>query len=813
MLPGRVYRIFQRYRDIHIAFDLPDGVLRDESGVELGRLKLSVRGNRLLLHGDVAAKRLEVRLGVVSETAARGPDGYHLDMPLDIGPLQVIATTDQGPVMRTLPGVSAARRRRARFGLGLRFLQDLLRLAPAIHAWKWRGDMGARETVKEVLGLVPRTDAQPLPANLFAGPACAPDQRMATLLMPVYNAFDFARESLDRIARHSGERWRLIVVEDGSTDPGLRPWLEAWCADPSRASRITLLVNAENLGFIGSVNRGLAHAATHWPDDPVVLVNSDAMVPPGWLARMLAPLADPKIASVTPMSNDAEIFTVPVICKRHGLPQGAGDALDAVASTLAPETARADAPTGMGYCMAMAPQFLARVPMFDTAFGRGYGEENDWCQKAAALGGRNLGIGNLVVEHRGGASFGMAAKQRLLEHNLAEIARRYPGYHDAVQDFIRTDPLTGPRLALGLTWAGLHQETPVPVFLAHSLGGGAEYDLARRIAAETRADRAAVVLRVGRRVRWQVELHTSLGVTRGTTDETDLMVSLVELLAARRIVYSCGVGDPDPAALPDLLLKLSGADHEIEMLIHDYFPISPSYTLLDEDGCYRGVPLAGQRNDPAHHAHRPGGGLADLKDWQREWGRVMAAADRITVFSHASREIILEAYPAAQAALTVAPHPPLQLPPRLAPQPGPVPVIGVLGNIGAHKGAAVLARFSRNLARTGAARLVVLGQLDPDYRLAPPSVVHGGYEWRDLPGLVARYRITTWLIPSIWPETFSFTTHEALATGLPVFAFDLGAQGEAVAAAANGHVLPLPEGDRMDPEPILAAHRAAEPAS
>ena len=44
-------------------------------------------------------------------------------------------------------------------------------------------------------------------------------------------------------------------------------------------------------------------------------------------------------------------------------------------------------------------------------------------------------------------------------------------------------------------------------------------------------------------------------------------------------------------------------------------------------------------------------------------------------------------------------------------------------------------------------------------------------------------------MPSIWPETFSFTTHEMLATGKPVMAFDLGAQGEAVREAENGHIV------------------------
>ncbi len=70
--------------------------------------------------------------------------------------------------------------------------------------------------------------------------------------------------------------------------------------------------------------------------------------------------------------------------------------------------------------------------------------------------------------------------------------------------------------------------------------------------------------------------------------------------------------------------------------------------------------------------------------------------------------------------------------------------------------------------------------------------VHGAYEPAQIPHLAARYGVTHWLVPSIWPETFSFTTHEALATGLPVLGFDLGGQGEALRAAPNGHAIPLP---------------------
>jgi glycosyltransferase involved in cell wall biosynthesis len=51
-------------------------------------------------------------------------------------------------------------------------------------------------------------------------------------------------------------------------------------------------------------------------------------------------------------------------------------------------------------------------------------------------------------------------------------------------------------------------------------------------------------------------------------------------------------------------------------------------------------------------------------------------------------------------------------------------------------------------------------------------------------------------MPSIWPETYSFATHEMLATGLPVYGFDIGAQGEALARAPNGIPIPFdPDGD------------------
>ncbi|NDV51673.1 glycosyltransferase [Salipiger sp. PrR003] len=830
MLLGRIYRIFERYAEMNIARDLPGTSLTDEGGAAYGEItRIALRRHRIHVEGWAEAER--IGLAVNRTRAWTVPDlvqggsarrGFALDIPCETGPIDLVAERGEGlpKAGQSLPGFSQATLMRARLPMALRFVATLGALAPVIYRWKWQGDLGAREVVKERLGLVPRSEAvEMISALLPEALPPGPPERAATLILPVYNAFHLLPEVLERIAAHSGTAWRLLLIDDASPDPEVRPFLRAWAEG---RPEVTLLENPENLGFIGTVNRGFTEALARWPEDPVVLVNSDAMVPAGWLPRLLAPLADPDVASVTPMSNDAEIFTVPVICQRNDLAPGDVDALDRVAAGFDPRAGLAEAPTGVGFCMALAPRFLARVPQFDTIFGRGYGEENDWCRKVAELGGRHLCAPNLFVEHRGGQSFGSADKQRLLERNLRVLAGRYPGYDAEVQEFIRRDPLNTPRLALGLVLAARRQAAlqagPVPVYLAHALGGGAENYLQGRIAQEVAAGGAALVLRVGQGHRWKLELYGSTGLTQGLTNDFVLVERLVALLPERRIVYSCGVHERDASELPDRLLRLAEREdgkgrHPVEILLHDFFPVSPSYTLLGKDGLYRGVPVAGGplEADPAHVYERPGGKRASLRDWQEAWGRLMQAAERVVVFSGSSRDILLQAYPQIAGRIAVVPHVLPATPPRIAPGAGAdgAPVIGVLGNIGEQKGVALLQELSRDLARSGAARLVLLGHIDPSYKLAPPSLVHGSYELRDLPGLVARYGISGWLMPSIWPETFSFTTHEMLATGLPVVSFDLGAQGEAVARAlaqgAPGALLPVPQGTRMDPADLLAA--------
>lgn len=829
MIYQRLAALFARYCAVHLKVVVAGAPLTGLNGEILGHVdRISYLGQRLVIEGWANAATLVMRHAGQRQdltprlqrpdVGARHPNlkvpnpGFSCDFAKGEGGVTLTLIRDGMHFVHPVQVPGARRLALARVRLLLPFLRDMARATPVLLHWAMTKDPADRSRLKQHLRFAAPVVSKAMQRLLFLQDCldtlpehrqmqetarlrpAALAHRAITIVLPVYNAFDLLVEVLDRVVRHTDLPWRLILIDDASTDPRMRPFLRQWTQGQTMTfpDRVTLLENKENQGFIRSVNAALKLAIDH--GDHVVLLNSDALVPKGWATRLMLPLlTHDRVATVTPMSNDAEIFSAPVICTRTALAPGQADAIDAVAARMHPDAALADAPTGVGFCMAMSIDYLRRLPKLDTAFGRGYGEEVDWCQKALALGGRHLGLANLFVEHRGGTSFGAAEKQRLVARNNAEISRRYPTYDAQVQAFISDDPLGAPRLALAIAWAASQATAAIPIYLAHSMGGGADDYLTQRIARDM--PQAALVLRVGTALRWQLELHGSQGVTRGATDDFGLIQRLLDPIDRLHIVYSCGAGDADPADLPARLSALRHDDrHRLEILIHDYLPISPSYTLLNSAGQYEGPPDPATK-DAAHCHRRPNGDLLSLADWQAAWGELLNQADHITTFSKSSAAVFAASFPFARGKLRIVPHQMLFDLPRLPARTGAKrPVIGVLGNIGYQKGAAILRDLSHLLDRTGEAKLVALGQIDPIYPLLASSPVHGGYQRRDIPALAARYGITDWLIPSIWPETFSYTTHEAIATGLPVWCFDLGAQADAVRSTGIGGVLPLPDG-------------------
>ncbi len=275
-----------------------------------------------------------------------------------------------------------------------------------------------------------------------------------TVIVPVYQAPDDLARCLAALERTLPDGARVLLADDASPDPAVPALLERFAAHARLSVRVAR--REANLGFVGNVNLAFAQSA---PDD-VILLNSDTVPAPGWYAAMLACAAsDARIGTITPWSNNAEICSFPDLCRAAPVPDAAEAARIAQAAHRAGPRAYPELPTGVGFCMYVRRAMLDAIGDFDEAtFGRGYGEENDLCRRAAGHGWRNVLCDDAYVAHRGGASFGPTGHQPGGE-NLARLAARYPHYNAQVAQFILDDPLAPLRERIA---AALDAASPPP---------------------------------------------------------------------------------------------------------------------------------------------------------------------------------------------------------------------------------------------------------------------------------------------------------------------------------------------------------------
>jgi GT2 family glycosyltransferase len=258
---------------------------------------------------------------------------------------------------------------------------------------------------------------------------------MIDVIVPVYGGEDATKRCLASVlACVQRLPMRVVVVDDATPEPAIAAFVDALAAD----GRIELVRHAHNLGFVASVNRAMA---LH-PDRDVVLLNSDTEVANDWLDRLAACAArDAHIATVTPFSNQATICSYPFEGWNAGVPGTLGLASLDRTFARANAGACADLPTAVGFCMYIKRACLDAIGAFDEErFGRGYGEENDFCMRARAAGWRSVVAADVFVFHEGGVSFA-GEREALMRSATAALVARHPRYVVDVSAFIAADPL------------------------------------------------------------------------------------------------------------------------------------------------------------------------------------------------------------------------------------------------------------------------------------------------------------------------------------------------------------------------------------
>ena len=599
------------------------------------------------------------------------------------------------------------------------------------------------------------------------------------VIIPVYRGLDETRaciESVLRSRKHCRVKIGLLVINDASPEPELTVWLR----DHARDNDYRLIENEENLGFVLTVNKGMRES-----QGDVVLLNSDTEVENDWLDRLTAAAygAGRPVSSVTPFSNNATICSFPKFCEDNELPHGYSlEQLDKLFAATNPG-ATIEVPTAVGFCMYITRASLDDVGLFDEEkFGKGYGEENEFCLRASDAGWVHLHCLDTFVWHKGSVSFGTDVQRERVQEAIKVIDRLYPSYQSDIQQFVALDPARTARLLVEykLAISGAKRKG---LLITHDRAGGVQRSVDETVASFP--DIAWFILRPSQAGTVTLELAGYSGKnTLAFSDENgfEKLISFLTLLELSFVHWHHALGLP--AYLRSLHKQLGVPAY---VTLHDFYSVCPQISVTDKQGLYCGEPdLEGCESCLAS---RPVLGASTVAQWRtgmHDWLRgcdVLAApsqdcATRIRNYFPDLEISVVSHLEEVELKLASARTPDTSRPLRVA----------ILGGLSKIKGADQVDEVVA-LAQQAEAE-ISFRLFGHAYRALHPALdVTGPYEESQLEGMLEEWQPDIVWFPAVCPETYSYTLSTCLRNGLPVVTTNLGAFPERLAGVAQAWVL------------------------
>ena len=628
--------------------------------------------------------------------------------------------------------------------------------------------------------------------------SCAP----ITIIVPIYNAYDELVTCLESLVLNTTAPANLLLIDDAS--PGERIPALLW--QYAELNNIRMLRNQTNLGFVGTVNRGIREA-----DGDVILLNSDTQVPPRWLAKLaVAAYSDTATATVTAISNSAGAFSVPNAGETNPVPSSLP--IDEISRAISHENSgtHVPTPTGNGFCMYIKRAAIAQVGRLDEGkFPRGYGEENDWCMRASRLGWRHIVDGSTFVLHKGTASFTESEKNLLGTAALETIEKLYPEYGTLVASFINSPELKAVQAGVRKAYAQLESKPQfaskmrVLQVMIDTTGGARQATLDQLKSLEEKYDSFLLLSTTADLKLYQQKngelapiaewpLKSRWKVTEFSREDYraifyQILVEFdIELI---QIQHFLGFTFDLPAIARALHIP-------VIVSIHDFYLVCPTIHLMDDQKQFCGGTCTeglGQCWLPlAWHDGLPVLKEGYIDEWRHRVGEALKHIDLLVAPSSSAKRILQNTYPFLLDTPTEVVEHGVSLDERdarvEAPQANEKVRILIPGNIDIHKGS----RFIQELMRLDRGERIEFHLLglngDPELK---GYVDHGSYDLTEFPERVKAIAPHFAGIFSVCSETYCFTLSEAWAVGLPALVTDVGAPADRVRAHGGGWVLSL----------------------
>lgn len=337
----------------------------------------------------------------------------------------------------------------------------------------------------------------------------------------------------------------------------------------------------------------------------------------------------------------------------------------------------------------------------------------------------------------------------------------------------------------------LKKNRPIILWIDHSLGGGTETYTKNQFETLTTTNN---VIRM-QYWPWLKKYSLTIGTNTNTTvyiQDLSEIENFCKTLNISKIVVNNLVAYANSLEVLDFVKRIKRNAH-VSFRGHDFQSLCPCFTLLDCDGnfcnfkhkkgceyCWKHKFLG--TNEYENNVLRSG--ATTIKTWREQWGNFFTeTVDELIVFSEKIKEMFIYIYPQLTNKVIVIPHKTKTYPIVKISKHNDIN-IAVLGNIMQSKGRDVIIEMSKYLNNN--TNIIVIGTMAD----APSNIkITGKYNPSDLPDLMKQNNIDIVFIPSIWPETFSYTTSEAISMGLPVACYNMGAPSERVGKYDQGLVL------------------------
>lgn len=617
------------------------------------------------------------------------------------------------------------------------------------------------------------------------------------IIIPVYNAYDCLKPCIDSVIKNTDlKNNRLILIDDKSPDKRVLPLLKNYANDKS----IILLKNDVNKGFVGTVNKGMKYSK----DNDVLLLNSDTEVTKNWLNKIKkCAYSDEHIATVTPLSNNATFASIPWCFEPNKIPNGLsleqmGKAVEDAALDL-----NIEVPTGHGFCLYIKRIVLEEIGFFDKeTYGKGYGEENDFCFRAIDAGYKNVVCDNTYILHKESQSFS-ESKNELIKQGLQAITKKYPSYKAYLDMWCQSKKIS----ILGNNFCyevGKNQDKPNVLFVIHDFAdirnniGGTSlhvYDIIKNLRNKYNfhiltpennnyklysywadSDNCSTITypKVAQISEYPFFNSDYKNMIHEIIDKFNINIAHIHHLIGNYF---------------DLFDALREKNIYTVITLHDYYSICLRINKLYKNKKYCSNPTA---DDCAECMKNKDISLERSfnlnKKWKELWHKYLKQCDYIICPSLSAKEEINKVY--SDININIIEHgididsknKNLKLDDHNN--------IAFVGAIGIHKGSNILRKLI-NTRKSNFFQVHLFGKLDIPMNSHKNFINHGKYNRDELPKLLKENNIKIVCLFSICPETYSYTLTEAVASGVPVIAFDFGAIAERIKKYNLGWTLPI----------------------